>query len=543
MDWQEGLVGRRLGRYEIHRMLSRTGKVPCTYRGQNEKGQAVAISVFKNDPIGRQHFEAAFAEQARVTNWLLHPAKPDPMKRGSRIVVCSDFACDDKDYAYLVRPYVEGMTLKDALHNAGHYSHLGIAFGMAIIYACRIAEALQFAHEQGVFHGDLEPSHLLIPKKNPRQILLGGFGLADIIHAYDPNTLIIGEPHHGTYSYWAPEQFTGEPIGSWTDVYALACVIFEVLAGKPPFGNLSTYHEAQNTDVVHRVPEMWRITRARQYEGIDQEAMHRVIGILGRALEREAGDRYQAAGQFAEALYPYTKLRLPGLYHTASFGVLRSKATGGASYRQQRTVADQGATDATIQRAAIRPTVRPIHQAETTPANPGASCATNSPVSIFLSHSSEDDVVVNRLATDLRAAGATVWVDQDDHSPGPIPRILGEALSHCDWLVPILSPAALEFGWVELECSAMIYRMANNRTSRIIPFIVEDCRGYEVSPLLEMQRGFNVRELGYDRSLAGLLSMLGLVSSESSHRATAEDKPTQRPHHPEGTGHSYKHTE
>ena len=129
-----------------------------------------------------------------------------------------------------------GETLEETLSRE---APLPLATATAFIE--QLADAIGYGHQCGVIHRDIKPGNLIRLKDRPDTIKVLDFGLAKIISSEVDESLVT--PHGltlGTPPYMAPEQLTGGPIGPWTDVYAIGCVAFELLAGRPPFTGSQT---------------------------------------------------------------------------------------------------------------------------------------------------------------------------------------------------------------------------------------------------------------------------------------------------------------
>jgi serine/threonine protein kinase len=132
----------------------------------------------------------------------------------------------DETQLFYAMELVDGGTLKEVLEKSGR-----LAWQEVVTCGTQISSALQHAHNQGVIHRDLKPSNLLLTKQG--QLKLGDFGIARDAQDADitDNGLTVG-----TYAYMSPEQIIGDRnISEKTDLYALGCLLFELLAGRPPF--------------------------------------------------------------------------------------------------------------------------------------------------------------------------------------------------------------------------------------------------------------------------------------------------------------------
>jgi eukaryotic-like serine/threonine-protein kinase len=199
-------------------------------------------------------------------------------------------------------PYVEGETLR---HRLGRERQLGVEEALAI--AREVADALDCAHQHGVVHRDVKPENILLTGGAPgdrepagvRHALVADFGIAKVVAADVPEGGS-GSPRLtetgialGTPAYMSPEQATGDRmLDARTDVYALGCVLYEMLAGEPPY----TGPTAQVIIAKRFSDPVPVVSRVR--EGIPRP----VDAALLRALAKVPSDRFRSAGEFAAAL-------------------------------------------------------------------------------------------------------------------------------------------------------------------------------------------------------------------------------------------------
>jgi predicted Ser/Thr protein kinase len=182
------------------------------YVGNNK---IVAVKLLPEDVAQNPTLVARFDRELEILTQLRHP----------NIVHCFGGTTENKQRFYAME-LVEGGTLADILKKQGRLS-----WDYVIDYALQMCEALQYAHERGVIHRDLKPANFLLTKS--RQIKLVDFGLATIVAG---QKLTVAGRTAGTFLYMAPEQIRGQTLSPRTDLYALGCVLFELLTGKPPFG-------------------------------------------------------------------------------------------------------------------------------------------------------------------------------------------------------------------------------------------------------------------------------------------------------------------
>jgi serine/threonine protein kinase len=185
----------------------------------------------------------------------------------------------------------------------------------------QMCQALHHAHQNGIIHRDVKPSNMLIDAEDPRHLLLTDFGIAKLqgILGLTKSGTTIGTPE-----YMSPEQAEGKDIDQRTDVYALGCVLYELLAGRPPFvGSTSVSVLYQQ---VHVRPPHLRAFNA--------DVPREVGRIVEQALAKRPEERFGTAALLAEALYPYAKGYLPPLTNFDGLGLVPRRAVSGPLLRE-----------------------------------------------------------------------------------------------------------------------------------------------------------------------------------------------------------------
>ncbi|MEO8334274.1 MAG: protein kinase [bacterium] len=187
---------------------------------------------------------------------------------------------------YFTMPYIEGESLRARLLREGQF-----AVREAVRLGIEVARALDYAHRSGIVHRDMKPDNVLT---HDGHALVTDFGIARAINESANGVsltsvgMVIGTP-----AYMSPEQCgSGHAIDNRSDIYALACVLYEMLAGRPPFSGMS----ATTILMMHRtapVPSV-RALRPEVPEAIDR--------ALTKALAKEPSERFNTAAEFAEVL-------------------------------------------------------------------------------------------------------------------------------------------------------------------------------------------------------------------------------------------------
>ncbi len=177
------------------------------------KNIEVAVKILPDDVTDKTAL-ARFERETAVLKNLRHP----------NIVRCFGGVCEDKRRFYAME-YVSGGSLEDELHRRGQ-----LPWELVIEYGLQMCAALDCSHRHGVIHRDIKPGNFMVGEKG--ELKLGDFGLASISAGRKITT---EGKTAGTLLYMAPEQIRGENITPQTDLYALGCVLFELIAGRPPY--------------------------------------------------------------------------------------------------------------------------------------------------------------------------------------------------------------------------------------------------------------------------------------------------------------------
>lgn len=235
--------------------------------------RSVAVKVLRPE-VGAALGADRFLHEIRITAQLQHP----------HILPLFDSG-QVEDLLYFVMPYVDGETLRDRLNRD---TRLAVASSARI--AAEVASALDYAHRHGVVHRDIKPGNILLADD---QVLVADFGIALAVREAADMRLTSPGLSLGTPQYMSPEQAAGDqPVDGRSDVYALGCVLFEMLAGRAPF-------PGDNPAAVLR---QVLTTDAPVLSSVQPGLPEALDGIVGRALARDPADRFQTAGEFAEAL-------------------------------------------------------------------------------------------------------------------------------------------------------------------------------------------------------------------------------------------------
>ncbi len=260
-------------RYRIERELGQGGMATVYLAADLKHDRKVAIKVLKPELAAVLGAER-FVQEIKTTAALSHPHILPLFDSGEAV-----------GFLYYVMPYVEGETIRDRLNRE---AQLGV--DEAVRITTDVADALQHAHEHGVIHRDIKPENILLQNGRP---MVADFGIALAVSAaaggrMTETGLSLGTPH-----YMSPEQATAEKeITARSDVYSLASVLYEMLAGQPPHLGGSAQQIIMKI-VAEPVPPVTRFRRT---------VPPNVAAALAKALEKLPADRFATASEFARAL-------------------------------------------------------------------------------------------------------------------------------------------------------------------------------------------------------------------------------------------------
>lgn len=289
-------VGQCLqGKYQILEKLG-SGGMGIVYKGHDlTLGRPIAVKVFSMSPSEHQTSFLRFQQEARAAGALNHEG----------IVGVHDFALAEEGLAYLVMDFVEGVSLAEMIARSGT---LPLERGLEL--TTNVANALAYAHDKGVVHRDLKPANIMVvPGKRGESVKVVDFGIAKIRSEEGKSLTKTGEVF-GSPLYMSPEQCTGLKVDQRTDIYSLACVLYEALVGRPP-------HVGENalaTALMHLNEEPLPLNAVRS-ELTFPKALQ---AILDKALEKDVKLRYQSMSEFASDLQKLQQGKLDELVELGS---------------------------------------------------------------------------------------------------------------------------------------------------------------------------------------------------------------------------------
>ena len=267
------------GRYVIERELGAGGMATVYLALDVRHERRVAIKVLRPDLAAVLGAER-FLREIQIAAQLNHPHILGLIDSGS----FPDAAGGASECPYYVMPYVEGESLRDRLGR-----ELQLPLEDALTIAREVADALGYAHSRGIVHRDIKPENILL---SGGHAVVADFGIARAVGTAGGTRLTETGMSIGTPSYMSPEQSLGQEVDGRTDIYALACVLYETLVGEPPY----TGPTAQAI-IARRLSEPVPSLR------VVRDGVPPVVEVaIKKALARTPADRFATAMKFTEAL-------------------------------------------------------------------------------------------------------------------------------------------------------------------------------------------------------------------------------------------------
>ncbi len=323
------------GRYRIDERIGRGG-MASVYRGYDlTLGRAVAIKILDRELASDNAFRTRFRLEAQAASRMAHPTIVRVFDAGEDTDTNPDGTV--RPVPYIVMELVTGKLLKDII-GAGP-----VPVPDAVRYLDGILEALEYSHRAGVVHRDIKPGNVMVTDAG--QVKVMDFGIA---RAVSDGSATVAETTTilGTAAYFSPEQAKGEPVDARADLYSAGVVLYELLAGRPPFRGESPVAVAyQHVSEAPVAPSELVDTVPRSLDAVTL-----------RALAKDPFQRYQDAASFREALDATVDGRSPS---KRQVGALTSELYGPNPKQAAETARSlrQLSTDTTMKRTQAGPPV------------------------------------------------------------------------------------------------------------------------------------------------------------------------------------------
>ena len=269
------------GRYQVGEIIGRGGMADVFEGVDLRLGRKIAIKLLKSDLANEENFESRFAQEAQASAKMAHPTIVRIYDAGEEI--STDSNGNVRKTPFIVMEYVKGKLLRDLMHERK------LALGEAIGYAKGVLTALEYSHKAGIIHRDIKASNIMVTEEG--QVKVMDFGIARAISdssATQAHTSGIV----GTAQYFSPEQARGEAVDARTDLYSTGVVLYEMLAGRPPFkGDTAVSVAYQHVSEKVTPPSAHNPAISPE---LDQ--------VVLNALAKDRDERFQTAEEFREHL-------------------------------------------------------------------------------------------------------------------------------------------------------------------------------------------------------------------------------------------------
>jgi serine/threonine-protein kinase len=276
---------KRFGRYEVVAELGR-GAMGVVYKARDPQiDRLVAVktvSLWGQEPEEEQEFRLRFANEAQAAGRLHHPG----------IISVFDVGEDpDNRDPYIVLEYVSGEPLQRVLAREKK-----LPLSKALKLAEELADALEYAHAQGVVHRDMKPANILVTEDGHAKIADFGIAKLNLAHFTIPGKVL------GTPAYMAPEQLSGEGADGRSDLFSLGVILYVMVTGHSPFPGSSA------TTVCFKVANREPVAAS----ALDMTLPPQIDAVIARAIAKNPDERYQNGAELAEDLRLLQQAYKPG---------------------------------------------------------------------------------------------------------------------------------------------------------------------------------------------------------------------------------------
>jgi predicted Ser/Thr protein kinase len=260
---------KQIGSYQVIRELGKGG-MGVVYLAEDQRGQKVALKVLPEQLLDLGTVQRFTRESAAMIK-LDHPG----------IVKCLEAGCE-KGAHFMAMEFLQGKSLKETVRKHGM-----LPIREAVRIASEAADALDYAHRQGIIHRDIKPDNLFI--LNSGAVKLVDFG---VVQMAGVTALTLQGSAVGTPEYMAPEQVSGEPVDGRSDLYSLGITLYAMVVGHPPFRGKNP-HEILTKQRFETPPPP-----SKENPSVGPELER----IILKAMAKSPADRYAAAGEMRDDL-------------------------------------------------------------------------------------------------------------------------------------------------------------------------------------------------------------------------------------------------
>jgi serine/threonine-protein kinase len=260
------------GRYELDGIVGRGGMAEVFRARDIRLDRIVAVKTLRDDLARDQTFQARFRREAQSAASLNHPSIVAVYDTGEDMV-------GSTPVPYIVMEFVDGRTLRDLLRDDRR-----LLPERALEITDGVLRALDYSHRHGIVHRDIKPGNVMLTRTGEVKVM--DFGIARAVSDAQA-TMTQTAQVIGTAQYLSPEQARGERVDARSDLYSTGCLLYELLTGRPPFTGDSPVAIAYQHVREQPVPP----------SRVDPEIPGWADAIVLKAMAKDAGDRYQSAGE------------------------------------------------------------------------------------------------------------------------------------------------------------------------------------------------------------------------------------------------------
>jgi eukaryotic-like serine/threonine-protein kinase len=260
------------GRYELDGIVGRGGMAEVFRARDIRLDRIVAVKTLRDDLARDQTFQARFRREAQSAASLNHPSIVAVYDTGEDMV-------GSTPVPYIVMEFVDGRTLRDLLRDDRR-----LLPERALEITDGVLRALDYSHRNGIVHRDIKPGNVMLTRTGEVKVM--DFGIARAVSDAQA-TMTQTAQVIGTAQYLSPEQARGERVDARSDLYSTGCLLYELLTGRPPFTGDSPVAIAYQHVREQPVPP----------SRVDPDIPGWADAIVLKAMAKDAGDRYQSAGE------------------------------------------------------------------------------------------------------------------------------------------------------------------------------------------------------------------------------------------------------
>ncbi|HRF93684.1 MAG TPA: serine/threonine-protein kinase, partial [Aggregatilineales bacterium] len=264
---KDDLIGKTLGQFEIAEEIGRGGMATVYKARQRSMNRTVAIKVLPRQMLHDPGFYERFEREVDVISHLEHP----------HILPIYDYG-QDEGLPYIAMRYLGGGSLEQRIRRTP------VKIDDIEKPLRQVAQALDYAHQQGIIHRDLKPGNIMLDENG--NAYLTDFGIARVLGSDLTGSMIIGTP-----AYMSPEQANGLPVDGRSDIYSLGIVLFEWMTGRGPY-----QAETPMAVLLKQIQEP--MPSIRQIRG---DVPQLVEEVINKATAKNPTQRFSSAGELAQA--------------------------------------------------------------------------------------------------------------------------------------------------------------------------------------------------------------------------------------------------